>query len=375
MAAQRYHYLDSLRGIAAMIVLLYHASFTFAHSSPVMSLPFIDRGYLMVDLFFVLSGFVIAHSYWHRLKDWASVVRFQMYRAARLLPLHILTLFVFLAIELWLYLGDFNLITAPFAQNSMQAFAANITLTQPFLMDELTYNEPAWSIAVEFYTYIIFAVLCLVSLGHRGVIDVATVLIILGSTIWLAAQESFDLTQTGGMVRCLLGFFLGVLVFRISKVIHVPSAFATISVLVAVLAFCQPELLPLPDIAFPYLFAFVMLVLVASDGSALKTLLHARPLRKLGDWSYGIYLWHTAVFWVIPVLMGMIGFDLWMEPYNHDPFITTTPLVHTVMLIVGIVVTCALAAFTYRAVEMPCNRWMRDRASTAHTRSNQIQTV
>ena len=151
--AERLDHLDSLRGIAALCVAGFHAVMTFAMGSPLEKIPVFAHGYLMVDLFFVLSGFVIAYSSTHRLNDVGDAGRFQFRRLLRIYPLHLLTLCVFVLVD---YVLRYQNIAAP---NDAAAFAANLMLVHPFTETELTFNYPSWSIAAEFWTYLIFAVL------------------------------------------------------------------------------------------------------------------------------------------------------------------------------------------------------------------------
>src|SRR5438874_12343040 len=92
--AKRFAALDSLRGICAIFVAIYH----FSTVSILSSIPFIKNGFLLVDFFFVLSGFVIAASYGERLKAKFPISKFMFLRLGRLYPLHIFVLCLYLAI-------------------------------------------------------------------------------------------------------------------------------------------------------------------------------------------------------------------------------------------------------------------------------------
>src|SRR6266704_3238416 len=94
--AVRFVALDSLRGICAIFVAIYH----FSAVSFLSSIPIIKNGFLFVDFFFVLSGFVIAASYGERLKAQFPISKFMFLRLGRLYPLHIFVLFLYLIIAL-----------------------------------------------------------------------------------------------------------------------------------------------------------------------------------------------------------------------------------------------------------------------------------
>src|SRR5579871_4742226 len=87
--------LESWRGLAALVVVVFHAVWT----NPITASRFFQNGALMVDFFFVLSGFVIFHSYGRKLASTTDVIRFLWLRLGRLWPLHFAFLLVFLGFE------------------------------------------------------------------------------------------------------------------------------------------------------------------------------------------------------------------------------------------------------------------------------------
>src|SRR5579871_5277008 len=94
--------LESLRGLAALTVVIYHAVW----NNPITSLSFFQNGALMVDFFFVLSGFVIFHSYGRKLGSWSQIGRFLWLRLGRLYPLHLAFLLVFFGFEVAKWLAE-----------------------------------------------------------------------------------------------------------------------------------------------------------------------------------------------------------------------------------------------------------------------------
>ena len=153
----RYEALDSLRGICALLVCLFH----FHANGPIAPLAFVRGSWLFVDFFFVLSGFVIAANYRQRLIDGKFLRGFVILRFGRVYPLHLVMLLAFLVVELLgTMLASGNGAQRPMFDDHHSVFAiyTNLTLTQAFgLHDVLTWNQPSWSIAVEFWTYLLFA--------------------------------------------------------------------------------------------------------------------------------------------------------------------------------------------------------------------------
>src|SRR5579863_5191282 len=151
--------LESLRGMAALIVVVYHAVWL----NPLTQSTFFSNGALMVDFFFVLSGFVICHSYGDRLSDLRDFGRFLWLRLGRLYPLHIAFLMVFVFIEGVKYFAQLHygiIADKPaFTVNDTGAFVANVFLLQALSFTApLTFNYPSWSISVEVYAYVVFGI-------------------------------------------------------------------------------------------------------------------------------------------------------------------------------------------------------------------------
>jgi len=162
--ATHFEALDGWRGVCACFVVLFH----FHGYSPLFAWPLARHGFLFVDFFFVLSGFVIAWNYEKRLDSAPAVKRFLVLRLGRVYPLHAFMLLCFVAYELgWLLWGPAG--TALFTGGSKpSAIASNLLLLQSLhVHDGLTWNGPSWSISAEFWTYVLFA-LAAVSMGLRN---------------------------------------------------------------------------------------------------------------------------------------------------------------------------------------------------------------
>jgi peptidoglycan/LPS O-acetylase OafA/YrhL len=152
--------LESVRGVAALLVVLFHGS---PWSPWTFDLAIIRNGYLMVDLFFVLSGFVICRAYAHRLTNLSEVMKFQFLRFGRLFPVHLLFLMLFLLAEIAKCMAASSLgikssNSSPFVQNTWQAFFEQLMLIHSLWPtgNTATFNGAAWSISTEFYTYLLF---------------------------------------------------------------------------------------------------------------------------------------------------------------------------------------------------------------------------
>ena len=193
---KRFFALDSLRGICAIMVAIYH----FSTISYLAAVPFIKNGFLFVDFFFVLSGFVIASSYGDRLRSGFSISRFMFLRFSRLFPLHVFVLCLYLPI-------------ATIGGYSASDFWVTALLLQAFSSGQLgNWNPPSWSISAEVWTYLIFAFLCRFS--GRLLPWLLVTLIIAAPPILLRTSDRYlDVCFEGALMRCLFGFSMGALAF------------------------------------------------------------------------------------------------------------------------------------------------------------------
>src|SRR6266851_1584941 len=146
MSQQRFLALDSLRGICAVLVVIYH----FHGDAWVKTIPFVQNAFLFVDFFFVLSGFVIASSYGDRLASGFPVSRFMFLRLGRLYPLHAAVLIAFIAIATGKHFAD--------PKYSLSEFWISALLLQtwiPYTPGEMNHwNPPSWSISAEIWIYL-----------------------------------------------------------------------------------------------------------------------------------------------------------------------------------------------------------------------------
>ncbi len=135
----KFETLDTLRGLAALVIAVFHFSSEWA-------------GYLAVDFFLVLSGFVLSHSYLYK-EATISPVKFISHRISRLYPLHLFTLVAFILI--YYFVND---ALPSYKDGTIFTFIQNLTLTQNigFNPSKITFNSPSWSISVEFWVNILF---------------------------------------------------------------------------------------------------------------------------------------------------------------------------------------------------------------------------
>ena len=349
-------YLESLRGIAALTVALHH----FRVNTPIADNTFVNNGWLMVDFFFVLSGYVIALNYQEEIRSWRTLVTFQAKRFLRLYPLHIVMLFVFLGIETAKYFVTHHMGLVPdrsaFSANNAESFLHHISLTQSLFIDGTTWNGPSWSISAEFYTYILFALVVLVFKARPSIyIAVSSVLVALGF-LYLSRNG-----YTFGIVRCLYSFFIGVLVLNCASVARwAVSTFAmtlVVGATVVGLSVSEWPAFELVSLMFPPIFGLMILALVRSPvNGSLKRILEHRSLVYLGTISYGIYMVHVAVWWVInQVLRQVVRLPTVPSEEGGLLVVMDNQIYASLVVIAGVAAILYLSHQSYRRIEMPLN--------------------
>jgi len=299
-AAERFEVLDALRGLCALLVAIYH----FKVGGHISQLAMIKNGWLFVDYFFVLSGFVIAHSYGARLVEGTvSIARFMALRMGRIYPLHIAVLLAFVSQELLLMVGGDAIGVLvdrePFSESrSLSTLVQNIFLLQTFWMEGgRDWNGPAWSIAAEMWTYLLYAVIFVVA--KRWFVAVTSVAALI-SVIWLYFNvPNLSATFEGGFVRCIFGFSVGVLTYQAYRRFGgLRGQLWEVLAIAAVIAFASFAHGAWTFFA-PLIFALTIMALATQSG-VISTLLMRPFFQLLGLISYSVYMVHV-------LLQGSLG--------------------------------------------------------------------
>ncbi len=363
--ASRFRALDGWRGICALLVVLHHIEI---HGWLYWQ-PLVRNGWLFVDFFFVLSGFVIAHAYGEKLVDGPRIKDFVLRRLGRLWPLHIVMLCALIALELaHLVLAQTHPIAgdraAFLADRSPFAILTNVFLVQAMgLHGYETWNGPAWSISCEFYTYLVFAAVCFLTVRRGPRLVVSALLAVLGLLV-LARFSDYGMRETfhWAIFRCFYGFFVGVLSYeawrRGASHLFAGRTWPELAALVvaAIFLIVAPGIRPLEYLA-PLLFAVVVLVF-ANEGGAISRAMTIRPAAALGRWSYSIYMVHTFViaslFSVLHVVELKVHRTWLIHQAGGNAAIDLGSAFANDLLMLGFVAaTIGLSAVTYRFVEVP----------------------
>jgi peptidoglycan/LPS O-acetylase OafA/YrhL len=313
--------LDGMRGIAAVAVMSFHFNIFYL---PQARLPFLGRAYLSLDLFFLLSGFVMAHVYGCLMaSDWrAHWRRFALARFARIYPLFSTTT---LAIVVLVALFG--------APTPRVLFSGRSLALQPPLLQQwcsgLSWNYPSWSISTEAeaYLYFVFFAGLLFTGKHPRLLALCCV----GVLAALSLGDGGGLNYYVGiraLLRTLAGFSLGVLLYR-AYLRHTarPQQWSGVAAILFAGAFSISRL------DFLAVCAFACLIYYSVNAmNAIHKLLDTRYLVVLGNWSYSIYLLHAPVQFAV-----MIAFNAFHHPVAQLSFlaarvrIPTKPAMHSNM--------------------------------------------
>lgn len=212
--ADRHHYvvLDAIRGVAAFMVVL-------LHSSRLAGGQWAPHGYLAVDLFFVLSGFVIAHAYDSRMRQGMPARAFMILRLIRFMPLYWLGL-AFGVLHQLLLIVTHNAHALSWSALTLGTGMGALFLPAPMIQPNgnlFPFNVPSWSLFFELAVNLLYGLL-FIRLSNKVLVSV--VLLsgcgLVAFCFWHGNADigATDMTIVGGAVRTLFSFPLGILLYR-----------------------------------------------------------------------------------------------------------------------------------------------------------------
>jgi peptidoglycan/LPS O-acetylase OafA/YrhL len=305
-----------------------------------------------VDFFFVLSGFVIAYAYGERLRDVEDIRGFTLRRFARLWPLHVTVLAAFLLLEFYRFAATSAGFTG---ERSVFAIFTNLALVQSLGVHEgLTWNTPAWSISTEFYTYLVFAGVCVIAPARRYL--AAAALMLLGfAMLFFFSRYGMRETFCFGFFRCLYGFFAGVLTFASwkslpKKIGGTPTEIAALA-LVGLFVSFAPRVRALEYLAVP-VFALAVFAF-AQQAGAVSRAMESRIANALGRWSYSIYMVHMLVLACLFSSLDTAS-NSWtaIDAAGNETIVLASAWSGDLFAFFYLAIVIALAAFAFRLVEL-----------------------
>jgi peptidoglycan/LPS O-acetylase OafA/YrhL len=312
---KHYEILDGLRGVAAILVVIFHIFETFSGGNRFIQI--INHGYLAVDFFFLLSGFVVAYAYDDR---WGKMTQWEFYkrRLIRLQPMVIMGMIIG-AIFYYFQASDIlfpQIAGMPVWKLILTMFIGFTLLPIPPSMEIRGWGEmhpldgPAWSLFFEYIANILYAlifrrfsnkVLSVFVLIFAGLLINYTVFGPKGDVIggWSLNLEQMNI----GFTRLLCPFFAGVLLSRLGKLIHIKGAFWVCSILITIVLalprFGDENTLWMNGLYESFVIILIFPIIVAiGAGGQIKSAFSAKICKLLGDISYPIYITHyPLIYW------------------------------------------------------------------------------
>jgi peptidoglycan/LPS O-acetylase OafA/YrhL len=329
--------LTGIRGLAALWVVAMHLGFNLQNHGVTLANTNIERnllqgGNLAVDVFFILSGYVLMLSYEERI----DIPKFLVHRIARIYPLHIfvLSLMVIGVIALRKLGFQFNPVDGNFFDFHSLPF--QFLLIFVWFGMPLAWNGPTWSLSAEIGAYLFFPLIrsLIKQLRPRHLQFLVSVLILL--QIGFLTIMGFEVTGAGAIVRAFLGFSLGMSLRLLQNhplFSSAKSANILAVVLITLIAAGFPGLAALPA-------ALLILVLANPAASFCHRFLSGVFVVWLGRISYSIYLIHT------PTLLAFLEI---LKHFHHLE--SGLGLAIFIVSYVGMVLLAA--SITYHVIEIP----------------------
>ena len=388
--------LSGLRIVAAVWVVLFHFRPLLAQAAPDVSralAPVLNAGAQGVDLFFILSGFVLTWNYFDRMgESWSTrdTLKFLWLRLARVWPVYLVTMHLAAAFVIFtLYVGRFPLPPPVIESMNAVSWIRQVLLVQLWFQpyfDGSSWNGPAWSISAEWLAYLLFGGLILIifrianATRARGLFWLA-IAASLAPTLLLLTHGVFY-TPWSWLPRIVMQFTAGALACAaVRKLVLSERARKSAGVASLLLGGAIVGGLYLLDAHPPgdmldagglIDILFVPFVIALSVGAGtLPALLSTRVMVYLGHISFGLYMVHEIVHMIWN--WAVLQFDILL-----------TPSWWATLTVLGLILAAGvIAAVLYHSVEEPARRWMRRmiepkgprNAKPAETQAGRLQSV
>ncbi|HEY4114147.1 MAG TPA: acyltransferase [Rhizomicrobium sp.] len=364
--AEEIRALAGARALPPLLLVLYHYHEAHGYQHVRLFDVFVAKGYLWVEFFFALSGFILIHVYAPRAFRYTEFLKA---RLARLYPLHLATLLVMLAMVIffrWLaaiggYTSIYDL-PAYHPYTSFWSFIGNLFLVQAWhLFPRLSWNGVSWFLSVLWFLCLIFPGYLWIARGTwwRGVL-----LVLAGSAIlwWLihwSPHVGLDITYDWGILRGIADFGIGVglaVLYRELKPLghalstHWHSLAQALVFATFLYAIYHTGWSHTPKDYWVVPPLMTLLFVLAFDRGALAWVLQTPLFRLLGEWSFAIYMGQTTFLQLLRV------FEARVYP---NPAPSWTEAIHILEPVVLLLCCVAWGAALYYWVEVPAGNWLK----------------
>jgi peptidoglycan/LPS O-acetylase OafA/YrhL len=369
---ERFHSLDVLRGVAALSVVFWHWQHFFysgaTRNFPLERMPLVDvffllyaKGWLAVELFFSLSGFIFFWLYSKPIAQGAVSAReFLVLRFSRLYPLHFATLLIVAGGQL-AYLGIAGTYFI-YPANDAYHFLLNVLFVSSWGLEQgWSFNAPVWSVSVEVFLYLLFFIVCrLWPARLLGLLGMAALGFLVVKQIYAPIGRGIGGFYLGGCAYLAYEWIVARGHVRVAAIglACASAALWLVSLLVVrdyLYGTAVPALAPLqaidgywPTVLLTFPLTLLSLALLEHWRGTL-----GRRLAFVGDISYSSYMLHfpLQLAFALLVARGALDSAVFYSPY---------------MLLLFFVVLIALSAASHRFFELPLQRWLRSPRRLAH---------
>jgi peptidoglycan/LPS O-acetylase OafA/YrhL len=275
-------------------------------------------------------------------------------RLGRIYPLHIFVLLLwipYILIRQYLYQTGFGGVEQ-LDKNNIYTFISNVFLVQSLgLHNSLSWNFPSWSISTEFFAYVCFYIFT-VSIDRAKKVYVP-ILIVVSCYAFLQQlnRPGLDITYDFGAIRCIGAFYIGVLFFRITQSfastnLTISNVYINIIEITVLVAIISGVTLAEQHDGYLYFcllsFGCAILIFSRAESGLLGQFLTLKLMRKIGLWSYSIYLLHAMILGGISNIFEYI--------FKIDPNIPQGIVAITINSLV-LVLTIILSKYSYQYIE------------------------
>jgi peptidoglycan/LPS O-acetylase OafA/YrhL len=359
-------HLDLLRFIASVGIVLHHSIEFFVSPDKRPALDSQTMGLaLFVDLFFVISGYVIAYVYHNRMTSKLDYFRFLQRRIGRLIPLHWVTLSI--TIVLWAALSLLHYSGKHAASFDPLCIADTALLTHAYIPcgNNIYFNGVSWSVSVEMVMYIAFPVFTFIGAKNARYSLSFGLIALVALVAFAYFQQGVTLSEISWVdispvLRALPSFILGSALFYNRKF----AARLPIPDIILVLAGVGLIIAMVTGTSQLYLIPLIYLVAVAAVSadarSEEKTSKFVKHVAPLGQLTYSVYMWHTLLIFVF---MNAIG-----DKFLHGNLITTL-----ILAMICYIVIFVISYFSFFYLETPARRWI-DKLPLARNKSSLVQS-
>lgn len=358
--------LQGLRAIAAFSVATSHS-----WDSPIRDSAWFHGSFLVVDLFFIISGFMVTAAYGARELNPRGGTDLVIARLGRLYPLHLFTLLLWLAIafgkvglQLMAQAAGLGAGMTPLSEQpeifDLGYFLLSLVMLHGVgIVDSDLFNFAAWSISAEFWAFTIMVAVFTTVPDRRARLAVVCSLAAacvgwFAFSWWQARAGGFDtsIRLEKVLARSVLDYCIGMLAFQLSRQVMsrvrsrrlLGAVQAGLVVAIALTVCNQPALAWSQLWSMPLWAALV--ISMSDDRGWLSAGLGTRALVWLGERSYGIYMAHALIRVV------------YYHAHKHIPN-ADTPLVSALLLVPYLALTVLFAHWMHTRIEMPAARWTK----------------